>query len=278
LKRVTVRTLQKLKDNGDKFSALTAYDYSTAKYLDEAGIDVILIGDSLAMVALGYKDTTSVGVEEMSIFTKAVAKGASRAMVVTDMPFMSYTIDIPTALTNIGNMVKNGANGVKLEGCNEYMLELIKRTVQMGVPVMGHIGFTPQSQNVIGGHIIQGKNIEATKEILAQAKLLEKAGAFSVVLEMVPEESAKFISENLTIPTISCGAGRYCDAQILVSDDLFGKYSDFKPKFARKYGDMKSLILDCAKQYDQDVKSGNFPNEDEVFKLSPEEASILIAK
>jgi 3-methyl-2-oxobutanoate hydroxymethyltransferase len=278
LKRVTVRTLQKLKDNGDKFSALTAYDYSTAKYLDEAGIDVILIGDSLAMVALGYKDTTSVGVEEMSIFTKAVAKGASRAMVVTDMPFMSYTIDIPTALTNIGNMVKNGANGVKLEGCNEYMLELIKRTVQMGVPVMGHIGFTPQSQNVIGGHIIQGKNIEATKEILAQAKLLEKTGAFSVVLEMVPEESAKFISENLTIPTISCGAGRYCDAQILVSDDLFGKYSDFKPKFARKYGDMKSLILDCAKQYDQDVKSGNFPNEDEVFKLSPEEASILIAK
>lgn len=265
VKKVTVRTLRKLKESNEKFSVLTAYDYSTAKYLDEAGIDIILIGDSLAMVALGYETTNSIGTDEMAIFTKAVAKGAQRAMVVTDMPFMSYTIDIQSALTNIGNMVKLGANAVKLEGCNDYMLELIKRTTQMGVPVMSHIGFTPQSQNVIGGHIIQGKTQEATEELLKQAKLLEDAGAFSIVLEMVPEECGKYITENLNIPTISCGAGRYCDAQVLVSDDVFGKFSDFKPKFARKYADMKSLILNAAKQFNEDVKSGKFPNEEEVF-------------
>ena len=183
-KKVTVRTVRKIKDAGEKFSMLTAYDYSTAKYFDEAGIDVILIGDSLAMVALGYENTNSIGVEEMGIFTKAVAKGAKNAMVVTDMPFMSYTIDIPSALKNIGNMVKLGANAVKLEGCNDYMIELIKRTTQMGVPVMGHIGFTPQSQNVIGGHLIQGKTEDAMEEMLKQAKRLEEAGVFSIVLEM----------------------------------------------------------------------------------------------
>lgn len=275
VKKVTVRTLKKIKESCEKFSMLTAYDYSTAKYLDEAEIDVILIGDSLAMVALGYENTNSIGVDEMAIFTKAVAKGVRRAMVVTDMPFMSYTIDISSALTNIGKMVKLGANAVKLEGCNDYMLELIKRTTQMGVPVMGHIGFTPQSQNVIGGHIIQGKNVDATLEILEQAKKLEQAGVFSIVLEMVPEESAKFISENISVPTISCGAGRYCTGQVIVCDDLFGKFSEFKPKFARKYGDMRSLILDCARKYNEDVKNGNYPNDDEVFKLTPDEAKQL---
>lgn len=275
VKKVTVRTLKKIKESGEKFSMLTAYDYSTAKYLDEAEIDVILIGDSLAMVALGYENTNSIGVDEMAIFTKAVAKGVRRAMVVTDMPFMSYTIDISSALTNIGKMVKLGANAVKLEGCNDYMLELIKRTTQMGVPVMGHIGFTPQSQNVIGGHIIQGKNVDATLEILEQAKKLEQAGVFSIVLEMVPEESAKFISENISVPTISCGAGRYCTGQVIVCDDLFGKFSEFKPKFVRKYGDMRSLILDCARKYNEDVKNGNYPNDDEVFKLTPDEAKQL---
>jgi len=274
-KKISVRTIHKYKENGEKFSALTAYDYSTAKYIDEAGIDIILIGDSLAMVALGYQDTKNIGIEEMAIFTKAVAKGAQRAMVVTDMPFMSYTIDIAQALTNIGNMIKAGADAVKLEGCNDYILELIKRTNQMGVPVIGHIGFTPQSEGVIGGRFIQGKNIETTMQILEQAKKLEQAGAFAIVLEMVPQESAKFITENINIPTISCGAGKYCDAQIMVCDDLFGKYSEFKPKFARRYGDMKSLILNCAKQYNEDVKSGNYPNEEEIYTLTPEENDML---
>ena len=265
MKKVTVRTLSKYKDNGEKFSTLTAYDFSTAKYLDNAGVDVILIGDSLAMTALGYEDTYSVGVEEMSIFTKAVAKGASRAMVVTDMPFMSYTIDIPSALNNIGNMVKCGADAVKLEGCNDYIEKLIECTINMGVPVMGHIGFTPQSQNVIGGHIIQGKTEDSAYELLKQAKKLEKAGVFSIVLEMVPENVAKNITENISVPTISCGAGRYCDGFVMVCDDLFGKFDAFTPKFARKYGDMKSLITDCAIKYIQDIKNKNYPNENEVY-------------
>lgn len=263
--KVTVKTLKKYKDRKEKFSVLTAYDYSTAKYLDKAGTDIVLMGDSLAMTALGYDNTNFVGVEEMTIFTRAVAKGVENAMVVTDMPFMSYTIDIPSALTNIGNMVKNGANAVKLEGCNDYIEELIKRTVGMGVPVMGHIGFTPQSQNVIGGHVIQGKTEEAAEELLKQAKTLEKAGVFSIVLEMVPEEVAKNITENITVPTISCGAGRYCDGFVMVCDDLFGKFDDFTPKFARRYGDMKTLITDCAQKYIKDIKNGNYPNENEVY-------------
>ena len=264
-KRVTVKTIQKFKDENENFSVLTAYDYSTAKYLDEAGIDIILIGDSLAMVALGYETTHSIGMNEMSIFTKAVAKGAERAMVVTDMPFLSYHTDIPTAVKNCGEMVKCGANAVKIEGFSEYILNVIKRLVETGIPVMGHLGFTPQFINTLGGYKIQGKTKDTAEEILRQAKELEKAGVFSIVLEMVPQDSAKYITQNLTVPTISCGAGKYCDAQVLVSDDVFGKFSDFKPKFARKYGDMKSLIYNCAKQFNDDVKSGKFPSDDEIF-------------
>ena len=263
--KVTVRTIRNFKETGEKFSVLTAYDYSTAKYIDEAGVDMVLIGDSLAMVALGYENTNSIGVEEMSIFTKAVAKGVQRAMVITDMPFLSYHTDIQTAIRNCGNMIKLGANGVKIEGYSDYILEVVKRCVESGIPVVGHLGFTPQFLNTLGGYRIQGKTQEAAEEILRQAKQLEKAGAFAVVLEMVPQDSAKFITENLSISTISCGAGKYCDAQVLVSDDVFGKYSEFKPKFARKYGDMKSLIFNCAKQFNEDVKNGNFPSDSEVF-------------
>ena len=226
---------------------------------------MILLGDSLAMVALGYETTHLVGVEEMTIFTRAVAKGVQRAMVVTDMPFMSYHTDVAEAIKNCGEMIKSGANAVKIEGCNDYIIEVIKRLVETGIPVMGHLGFTPQFLNTLGGYKIQGKTQEAAEEILNQAKRLEKAGVFSIVLEMVPQESAKYITENLKVPTISCGAGKHCTAQVLVSDDVFGKYSDFKPKFARKYGDMKSLIYECAKKFDEDVKSGTFPSEDEIF-------------
>ena len=275
IKKVSVNTIQKIKNNGEKFSVLTAYDYSTAKYLDEAGIDIILIGDSLAMVALGYDTTHKVGVDEMSIFTKAVARGVSRAMVVTDMPFMSYNIDIESALTNVCNMVKYGANAVKIEGCSDYILNVIKRCVESGVPVMGHLGFTPQFLNTIGGYNIQGKSFDATLKILEQAKKLEQAGVFSIVLEMVPEESAQYITENLTVPTISCGAGRYCTGQVMVSDDMFGKFSEFKPKFARKYGDMKSLISDFAKQFVYDVKHGLYPSAEEVFNLAEDELKQL---
>lgn len=274
-KKITVRTIQKIKENNEKFSMLTAYDYSTAKYLDEAGIDVILVGDSLAMTALGYETTHAIGVDEMKIFTKAVARGVNHAMVVADMPFLSYHTDIPTAVKNCGEMIKLGANAVKIEGADDYIYEVIKRLVGCGIPVIGHVGFTPQFLNTIGGYNIQGKSFETAQQILDQCKQLEKSGAFAIVLEMVPEESAKYISEHLTVPVISCGAGRFCTGQVMVCDDLFGKFSDFKPKFARKYGDMKSLILNCAKQFNEDVKSGNYPNDDEVFKLSEEELKQL---
>lgn len=278
IKKVTVNTLQKIKENNEKFSMLTAYDFSTARYIDESGVDVVLIGDSLAMVALGYNTTHSIGVLEMEIFTKAVARGVNRAMVVTDMPFMSYHSSVENAVENAGVMIKAGAHGVKIEGANDHILNVINRCVQAGIPVMGHVGFTPQFLNTIGGYNIQGKSHQATLGILEQCKKLEAAGVFSIVLEMVPEESAQFITESLNVPTISCGAGRHCTAQVLVSDDLFGKFSEFKPKFARRYGDMRKLICDCAKQYNEDVKNGSFPNEDEVFKLSEEEIQLLRSK
>ena len=264
-KKITIKTLQKIKDEGKKFSMLTAYDYSTAKYVDEAGIDVILVGDSLAMVVLGYDATYSIGIEEMKIFTGAVSRGAKRAMIVADMPFLSCDTDIPSAVRNAGELIKAGANAVKIEGCSDHILSVVQRLVETGIPVMGHLGFTPQSLNQLGGYRIQGKTDEAVEKILNQAKALEKVGAFSVVLEMVPQDAAKYITENLVIPTISCGAGKYCTAQVLVSDDAFGKYSDMSPKFVRRYGDMKQFILDCAKRYDEDVKNGKFPSEEEVF-------------
>ena len=265
INKVTVKTLQQIKDNGEKFSMLTAYDYSTAKYIDEAGVDVILVGDSLAMTALGYETTCVIGMEEMRIFTKAVTRGVNRAFVVTDMPFLSYHADIAEAVKNGGEMIKIGANAVKIEGCSDYILTVVNRLTSSGIPVMGHLGCTPQSLNTLGGYKIQGKTKEAAENILRQAKALENAGAFSVVLEMMSQESAKYITENLRIPTISCGAGKYCDAQVIVCDDMLGKYSEFKPKFARRYGDMKAFISDCAKRYNDDVKNGDFPNDDEIF-------------
>lgn len=274
IKKVTVNTLQKMKDNGEKISMLTAYDCSTARYFDEAGIDMLLVGDSLAMVILGYDSTCYCGMEEMSIFTKAVARGAKRAMVVADMPFMS-DITVESAVTNACNLIKCGASAVKIEGFSEHALEVVKRCVQAGVPVIPHIGFTPQSLNTIGGYNIQGKSFDATLKLLDEAKQLVEAGAFAILLEMVPEECAQYITENLPVPTISCGAGRYCSGQVVVSDDMLGKFADFKPKFVRRYFDLKSVLVDCAKKYNDDVKSGSFPSEEEVYKLSEEELNQL---
>jgi len=264
-KKVNIKTIQKMKDEKEKISMLTAYDYSTAKYVDEAGIDMILVGDSVAMVVLGYDTTCAIGMEEMKIFTGAVARGTQRAFIVSDMPFLSCDTDIASAVLNAGELIKSGANAVKIEGCSEYILSVVKRLVETGIPVVGHLGFTPQSLNQLGGYKVQGKTQEAAQLILKQAKELEKAGAFSVVLEMVPEDCAKIVTENLTIPTIGIGAGRYCSGQVLVSDDIFGKYSEMKPKFVRRYGDMKSFIVDCAKKYNDDVKNGDFPNSEEIF-------------
>lgn len=275
MKKISVNTIQKVKNDGQKITALTAYDYSTAKYLDESGVDIVMVGDSLAMVALGYETTHSIGMDEMLVFTKAVARGAKRALVIADMPFMSYHSDISSAIKNAGEMIKVGARAVKIEGGGGYILEVVERCVQCGIPVMGHLGFTPQFLNTMGGYNIQGKSYASTLEILEQAKKLEQAGVFAIVLEMVPEESAKYITDNLTVPTIGIGAGRYCSGQILVSDDVFGKFSDFTPKFARKYADLSLLIKNSASQYIEEVKSGKFPSEEEVFKLSEEELKQL---
>jgi len=272
LKPVTVNKLFEYKKLGRKITALTAYDYSTAKMLDNSGIDFILVGDSLAMVALGHQNTLSVTMEEMLHHTKAVTKAVKRAMVVADMPFMSYQVDEKTALINAGRFIKEaGANAVKIEGGYENIINCIKNCVESGIPVLGHLGFTPQFLQTIGGYKVQGKNFDATQKILEQAKAIEKAGAFGIVLEMVPEESAKFITENISIPTIGIGAGRFCSGQILVTDDILGKYQDFTPKFARKYADIASISKKAVSDYINDVTTGEFPSEQEIFKLDDEE-------
>lgn len=276
LKKITVNTLLNYKCEGKKITALTAYDYSTAKILDESGIDCILVGDSLAMVAMGYENTLSVTVDEMLHYTKILTRAAKRALIIVDMPFMSYHTDEITALNNAGRFIKEaGAAAVKLEGGNNHIINCIKRMTECGIPVIGHLGFTPQFLHTIGGYNVQGKNFETTNKILEQAKLIENAGAFAIVLEMVPEEAAKYITDNLSIPTIGIGAGRYCSGQILVTDDILGKYQDFTPKFARKYADIASITKNAVSNYIDDVKSAKFPSEIEIFNLSQEEADKL---
>ncbi len=269
---------QKQKDNNEKIALLTAYDYSTAKVLDECQIDGILVGDSLAMVALGHKDTYSITMEEMLIFINAVARGAKNSFIVGDMPFMSYNVSVEQGLDNIAKMIRAGANAVKLEGCNSHILELIKRSVESGIPVLGHLGLTPQSMNLIGGHKIQGKTADATKKILECALQLQEAGAFAVVLELLPEESAKYITQNLKIPTIGIGAGVNCDGQIVVTDDILGKFTDFKPKFVKKYADLHSITTKAFENYIHEVKSCEFPAQEQVFDLDEDEKEKLLAK
>jgi len=267
----TVKKIQKFKLENKKIAALTAYDYPTAKFLDMAGIDIILVGDSLANVVLGYDSTTKVSMNEMEIFTQAVSRGVKEALIVGDMPFLSYNVSFEEAVQNAGRFIKAGADAVKIEGGSEYIINLVKRLTETGIPVMAHLGFTPQYINTIGGNLIQGKDFDTTLKILEAAKKLEEAGAFSIVLEMVPKESAKYISENLKIPTIGIGAGMDCDGQILVINDITGKFDDYSPKFARKYFDSKEMIIKSAKQYIEDVTTGNFPNEAESFSLKEEE-------
>ena len=271
----TVNSFQKLKDNNEKITMLTAYDYSTAKVLEEAGIDAVLVGDSLAMVALGYRDTYIVTADEMCIFVRAVSKGAQNTFIIADMPFMSYNINVEQGLENAAKMIKAGASAIKLEGCNKYILTLVQRCIESGIPVLGHLGFTPQLMNTIGGHKIQGKTAELTEEILVNAQKLEAAGCFAVVLELMPAESAKYVTENLKIPTIGIGAGNYCSGQIVVSDDILGKYTDFTPKFVKKYADLHDVVFNAAETYIKEVKEGVFPSLDESFTLEQEEKDKL---
>ncbi len=272
---MSISKLQSLKNEGKKIVAITAYDYSTAQIIEQAGVDMILVGDSLAMVALGYRDTYVIGIDEMVVFVRAVSKGAKNSFIVGDMPFMSYNISLEQGLENAGKMLKAGASAIKIEGVNNHLLKLVSRCVQSGIPVLGHLGFTPQFLNTIGGYKIQGKTYESTVKLLEWAQRLVDAGVFGIVLEMVPEESAKYITDNLSVPTFGIGAGRYCSGQILVSDDVLGKFTDFTPKFARRYANLNEVIKDSVIRYANDVRTMSFPSEGEIFMLSEEEYNKL---
>lgn len=263
-------TFKDSKKNGEKLTMLTAYDYTTAKLLDESGIDSILVGDSLGMVVLGYDDTLSVTMEDMIHHSAAVARGAKNALIVTDMPFMSYQTSVYDAVVNAGRLVKEGkAQAVKLEGGIEFC-EHIKAIVNASIPVCAHLGLTPQSINAFGGFKVQGKGKEAAQKLLDEARAVEQAGAFAVVLECVPAKLAKKISESISIPTIGIGAGAGCDGQVLVYQDMLAMYPDFKPKFVKQYTQLGSVMKDAFKQYIAEVKSGVFPNEEHTFKIDDE--------
>ena len=266
----TVVTFKEAKQKNEKLSMLTAYDYSTAKIIDEAGINGILVGDSLGMVCLGYEDTLSVTMEDMIHHTKAVSRGVKNTLVVADMPFMSYQTSVYDAVVNAGRLIKEGrAHVVKLEGGIE-VCDKIEAIVKASIPVMAHIGLTPQSVNAFGGFKVQGKDEEAAKNLIEAALAVEKAGAFAVVLECVPAKLAAIITEKLSIPTIGIGAGAQCDGQILVYQDMLGMYSDFTPKFVKKYENLGEKMDIAFKKYIEEVRDGVFPAEEHSFKINDE--------
>ena len=253
----TVATFQEMKQKGEKISMLTCYDYSTAKLMDEAGVNSLLIGDSLGNVILGYEDTLSVTMEDMIHHTAPVARGAKNALVIADMPFMSYQASVYDAVTNAGRLMKEGrANAV---------------IVDAGIPVCAHLGLTPQSINAFGGHKVQGKSAEAAREILEDAKRIEEAGAFAVVLECIPADLARKISETISIPTIGIGAGPGCDGQVLVYQDMLALFSDFKPKFVKNFANIGEQMTQALKDYDAEVKANTFPAAEHCFKDVGEE-------
>ncbi len=264
--RVTTRKFRRFKKDGKKIAVLTAYDYPTARILDTAGIDCILVGDSAGTVVAGYENTLPVTMDEMIFLCKAVSKGAKRALVVGDMPFMSFQKSESDAIENAGRFLKEGgAAAVKLEGGSE-IAPLILKMVDFGIPVMGHIGLTPQSINKFGGHIVMGKTEKQKSYLLQSAKALQDAGCFAIVLESVLPDMARAITESIRIPTIGIGAGVHCDGQVLVVSDMIGLFEDFRPKFVRAYADAAGLIRKAAKEYIDDVKNGRFPGDEETYK------------
>ncbi|WAW14909.1 3-methyl-2-oxobutanoate hydroxymethyltransferase [Peptostreptococcus equinus] len=266
----TVLTFKEAKKNGNKLSMITAYDYSTAKIFDEEGINSILVGDSLGMVMLGYEDTLSVTMEDMIHHTAAVSRGAKNALVVGDMPFLSYNLGIHDAVKNAGRFMKEGrADCVKLEGGKE-VCDVIRAIVDAKIPVCAHIGLTPQAINALGGFKVQGKNLDSAKKLMEDALAVQEAGAFAVVIECVPDALAEKISKMLNIPTIGIGAGAGCDGQVLVYQDMLGMYSDFTPKFVKKFSDVGSQMRDGVKKYMKEVQDGTFPEEKHSFKIDKE--------
>ncbi len=264
-KRITTTSFRKMKQSKEKITVLTAYDYPTAKIVDQSGMDAILVGDSLGMVVLGYKDTTQVTMEDIVHHTKAVSRGTERALVISDMPFLSYHMGIEKSVYHAGRLIQEGqAHAVKLEGGKEIIPD-VKAIIKAGIPVMGHIGLTPQSVHKLGGYYIQGKTKEQAMQLIEDAKALEAAGVFSIVLELVPKELAEIISSQIAIPTIGIGAGVGCDGQVLVVHDMLGLYQGNTPKFVKKYGDLALSMQQAISAYISEVKQGTFPREEHSF-------------
>jgi 3-methyl-2-oxobutanoate hydroxymethyltransferase len=258
--RVTINQIKEMKQRGEKIVMLTAYDYSTARLIDEAEIPLILVGDSLGNVVLGYESTIPVTMEDMLHHTKAVVRGAKKAMVIGDMPFMTYHISIEDALRNAARFIQEaGAQAVKLEG-GVTVAETVRRIADCGIPVMGHIGLTPQSIHQLGGFKVQGKTPEAAAGLLEDAKALEQAGAFAIVLETIPANLGRLITDKTAIPTIGIGAGPDCDGQVQVINDILGSFTDFVPKHAKRYVKLTDIISKAVTQYRDEVKSGTFPS------------------
>ena len=266
--RVTIRDLREMKRRGEKIPMITAYDYTAAQLVERAGIPLILVGDSLGQVMLGYDSTVPVSMDDMVHHVKAAVRGTERAHVVGDMPFLSYHAADSDAVRNAGRLLKEGgAQSVKLEGGQERA-ETVSRLALSGIPVMGHIGLTPQAVNQLGGYRVQGKSLKDAVRLMEDARALEEAGAYALVLECVPAPLARMISERVEIPTIGIGAGAGCDGQVQVFHDLLGLYSDFKPKHARRYADLGETIIGATTDYMRDVQSGAFPTDAESYTLS----------
>jgi len=265
--RVTITEIKEMKQKKEKIPMLTAYDYVTAKMVDEAGVPLILVGDSLGMVILGYESTIPVTIEEMIHHTKAVVRGATKALIIGDMPFMTYHVSISDALHNAAKFIQEGgAQAVKLEG-GEVVAEKVRRLVDCGIPVMGHIGLTPQSIHQLGGFKVRGKAVEEAKKLLNDACILEEAGAFAVVLECTPAPLSKLITQKLAIPTIGIGAGPDCDGQVQVVSDILGLYTDFVPKHAKQYARLAGEIKTAVSSYISEVKSLSFPTMEQSYTM-----------
>lgn len=275
MKAVTVRTLLKMKQAGNRIAMVTAYDYPTAKLLDEAGVHVLLIGDSLGMVVQGNNTTVPVTVDDIVYHTRMVARGATTPLIVSDMPFLTTSVSNDDAIRAAGRiMQEGGAHAVKMEGGAE-LAPIVSRLVRAGIPVMGHIGLMPQTVHALGGFAVQGRTVEAAQRMLEDALALEQAGCFAIVMEMVPAEVANWISKRLQIPTIGIGAGTGCDGQVLVFHDMMGFTSGYIPKHNKRYANMAETIVEAAKSYVADVESGSFPGEAQTVYLKPEELAKL---
>ncbi len=271
--KVTIQTLRQMKQRGEKIAMLTAYDATFARLLDEAGTDVLLVGDSLGMVVQGHETTLQVTLEEIAYHCRAVVRGARRAHVVGDMPFMSYQASYEQGVTNAGRLMKEGTcHSVKLEG-GAVHAELVSRLVAAGIPVMGHIGLTPQSFHQLGGFKVQGRDIGGRERLLSDARTLEAAGAYSIVLEAIPADIAREITESVSVPTIGIGAGTHCDGQVLVSYDALGMDETFKPRFVRRYETLGQRIKDAVAHYVEDVRAGAFPSDAESFSIAENKAT-----